>query len=75
MCQKTSQPDGSDFSVSAHGREGAQAGRVLPRGSQAAWPLGGWASALTPEPLGEAGAPVAGRRPAVPQVQQLASSL
>lgn len=60
-CQKASQPDGSDLSVSAQGREGAQACRALPRGFQAARPWGGWASALTPELPAEAGAAAAGR--------------
>lgn len=62
MCQKASQPDGSDLSGSARGWEGAQACGALPRGFQAAWPPGGWASALTPELLGAAGTTVAGRR-------------
>lgn len=62
MCQKRSQPDGSDLPVSAQGREGAQASCALPPGCQAARPSGGWASGLTPEPLGEAGAAGAGSR-------------
>lgn len=61
MCQKASQPDGSDLSVSAQGWEGAQARWSLPRGFQAAQPQGRWASALTPEILGEAGVAAAGR--------------
>lgn len=59
-CQKRSQADGSDLSLFVQGRKGAQVSGALPRGFHAAQPLGGWASALTPELLGEAGVAVAG---------------
>lgn len=54
MCAKRSQADGSDVSVSLQGPEGAQVSWC--RRGPAAQPLGGWASALTPALLGEAGA-------------------
>lgn len=62
MCQKRSQPDVSDLSVSVQGPEGARASRALPRDFHTAQSLGGWATALTPEPLGEAEAAATGRR-------------
>lgn len=62
MCQKRSQPDVSDLSVSVQGPEGARASRALPRDFHTAQSLGGWATALTPEPLGEAEAAATGGR-------------
>lgn len=61
MCQKRSQPAGSDLSVSVPGRGRRSGQRVLLPGFQTAQLWGDWASPLTPKLLGEAGAAVAGR--------------